>query len=134
MKHRRKLVVGLSAAAMSIGMIATAGSAQAGTSNTDYVYVNGKAVAKVTFDHDGDWFYVHDLAADSHGAAVQYRVNDSYAYPLLVNNGGKGTVKAFNKDFKEGATIWFRACITENSVAWDCDEMAWSVSAKKAIA
>ncbi|MGA4542394.1 hypothetical protein ACPA54_20615 [Uniformispora flossi] len=134
MKHKRKLVVGLGAVAMSFGMVATAGTASAGTNNTDYVYSNGTAAGKVWFDNDGDWFYVQDLKADSHGVAVQYRINDSYAYPLLVNNGGKGTVKAFNKDFKEGATVWFRACLTENSVAWDCDDMAWSVSAVKAIA
>ncbi|MGW0660476.1 hypothetical protein [Streptodolium elevatio] len=135
MKHQRKIVVGFGAIAMSLGMVAaTAGSAHAGTNNSDYVYTGGTATGKVWFDHDGDWFYAQDLSADSHGVAVQYRINDSYAKPLLVNNGGKGSVKAFNMDFPEGATVWFRACLTENSVAWDCDDMAWSVSAKKATA
>lgn len=134
MKHKRKLVVGLSAIAMSLGMVVTAGSAHAGTNNTDYVYTGSTKTGKVWFDHVGDWFYVQDLAADSHGVAVQYRINDSYAYPLLVNNNGSGSVKAFNMDFPEGARVWFRACLTENSVAWDCDSMAWSESAVKATA
>ncbi|NUU20799.1 MAG: hypothetical protein HOV68_04665 [Streptomycetaceae bacterium] len=123
MKHMRKLVVGLGACVFSLGLMATGGTAYAGTNATDYVYHNGTAVGKVSFEHNGDWFYIHDLVADSHGVAVQYRINDSYAYPIIVNNGGAGSVKAVSMwdKFPEGAKIYFRACTTENSVIWDCN-------------
>ncbi|WP_345676794.1 hypothetical protein [Yinghuangia aomiensis] len=126
MKHRRKLVVGLGAAVFSLGMVVTAGSAQAGTNGTDYVYAGGSPVGKVWFNSDGDIFTVYDWKADSHGVAVWYRVGDSSA-KVLVNNNGYNSSKTFNLDFPEGATVKFMACTTEQSVVWDCDG-TWSTS------
>lgn len=60
MKHRRKLVVGLGALAFSMGMVVTAGTANAGTNGTDYVYANGVPVGKVWFNSDGDNFTIYD--------------------------------------------------------------------------
>lgn len=123
MKHKRKLVVGLGACVFSLGMIATGGTAYASSNATDYVYNNGRAVGKVSFEHNGDWFYIHDLAADSHGVAVQYRINGNTGYPIIVNNGGSGSVKPVSMwdKFPEGARIDFRACTTEQSIIWDCN-------------
>ncbi|GCE02270.1 hypothetical protein [Embleya hyalina] len=135
MKHARKLTVGLGAVAMSVGMVATASVANAGTNATDYGYnsYTGAKAAKVYFQHNGDVFYIHDLAADGWGVAVQYRVNNSNTI-TMVHWGGANTMVAIGRsEIPEGATVQFRACrwLSDRS---DCGPMAWSESAVKAKA
>lgn len=126
MKHRRKLVVGIAAAAFSLGMVVTAGTASAGTNGTDYVYANDVPVGKVWFNSDGDNFTIYDWKADGHGVGVWYRVGNGAAQ-VLVNNNGNNSSAFFNKDFVEGTTIKFMACTTEQSVIWSCNG-TWSTS------
>jgi hypothetical protein len=124
MKHRRKLVVGLGAAVFSLGLIATGGTAQAGTNGTDYVYTNGSPSGKVWFNSDGDVWKIYDWAKDGHGVGVWFRVGSGSAQ-LLVNNGGYNSVATYDRDYVEGTTITFMACLTEQGGVWDCDG-SWS--------
>jgi len=115
MKHRRKIVVGIGAMALSLGMLAAPGTASAGTYGV--LYLSG---GRVEFIPDGDTFKVHDTSKDSHGVGVQWQYGD---YGVLeVNNNGAHTTKSFKHatQFAEGKSVRFRACLTENSKVWSC--------------
>ena len=118
MKHRRKIVVVLASTAMSLGMLATAGTASAGTNAN--AYVSG---GRVEFVANGDRFAVYDTKADGFGIAVRYRYVGDYSN-VRVNNGGAGSVKVFDAsnshNLNEGWALQLQACRTDKSVIWDC--------------
>jgi hypothetical protein len=80
-----------------------------------------RAGAKACFQADGDKLWVKDTSADGHSATASWEewwqaLDSSVARQgSCVNKLGAGTWGVCNKDFPEGDTIKFSACVYDSA-------------------
>ncbi|HEY2674300.1 MAG TPA: hypothetical protein VGJ07_28525 [Rugosimonospora sp.] len=80
--------------------------------------------ASVSWDPDGEHYYLEDSACDGHSAViVNFRSDLNPSGPYYGwNPDGCYTTKDYNLNMPEGTTVWFQACLGEygtRTVLWD---------------
>ncbi|MEV4619427.1 hypothetical protein AB0J74_12055 [Asanoa sp. NPDC049573] len=84
----------------------------------------------VCFEPYGDKIFVLDLSSADHASAVARWVTDYGRWGTCRNAHGAGTWAVCDKDFKEGATLKFRAAQYDGDTGtwWGEESLARSVS------
>ncbi|PKW05585.1 hypothetical protein SAMN05428944_7389 [Streptomyces sp. 1222.5] len=74
----------------------------------------GNGPAMISFNSDGDFWYLIDTKADGKSAAVKwynYRNGQLYRNGTCIQSHGAGTSGICNNDYYEDSTIWASACL-----------------------
>ncbi len=110
--------------AAAFALVASSGTADAGTSGPSVQSTHGGSVAY--FINNGDDLYVCDNRADGHSAVVRWiDGRDPGRVRTYKNSAGNGTCRnaLAGVNLVEGSGISYFACLGEGTRVYDCGEI-----------